>query len=184
MLIKADTLRRIASGEVTIAFRRWKRPTVKPGGTLKTPIGVLHIRAIQVVELDHITEDHATAAGYADLATLLQELAKRDGPISRVTFGKVTEDPRIALRQQSDLSNGDRELLTAKLDAFDSRSRKGPWAWRTLALIEDRPGVLAADLADQLGFEKAWFKANVRKLKQLGLTSRIPLDLWNPPSRK
>ena len=34
MLIRRADLDRIASGEVTLAFRRWRRPTVKAGGTL------------------------------------------------------------------------------------------------------------------------------------------------------
>jgi hypothetical protein len=44
MLFKQDTLKRIATGEITLEFRRWQRPSVKTGELL-TPIGPLAIRA-------------------------------------------------------------------------------------------------------------------------------------------
>jgi hypothetical protein len=40
-------------------------------------------------------------------------------------------------------------------------------------LIADRPGVRAADLAAAEGREKLPFKADVRKLKELGLTESL-----------
>ena len=47
--------------------------------------------------------------------------------------------------------------------------------YRFLALIAARPHVRAPDLAASLGWETPPFKANVRKLKALGLTeSRDP----------
>ncbi len=36
MLIKQQTLDGIRDGRVTLAFRRWQRPTVRSGGTLLT----------------------------------------------------------------------------------------------------------------------------------------------------
>ena len=42
-----------------------------------------------------------------------------------------------------------------------------------LRLIADRPGVRAGDLAEQLGRERLAFKADVRKLKALGLTESL-----------
>lgn len=41
MLFKQFILDKIATGQVTHAFRRWKRPTVKAGDCLKTSVGVL-----------------------------------------------------------------------------------------------------------------------------------------------
>ena len=65
MLLKQDTLRGIADGSVTLQFRRWKRPTVKAGGTLLTSIGQLRIDAVDRVELSDITDADARAAGFA-----------------------------------------------------------------------------------------------------------------------
>jgi hypothetical protein len=46
MLFKQATLAAIAAGRVTLAFRRWRRPTVRAGGTLVTPVGMLAIDAV------------------------------------------------------------------------------------------------------------------------------------------
>ena len=44
MLIKKEILELIKSGDVTLVFRRWRKPTVKSRGTLRTAIGELFIR--------------------------------------------------------------------------------------------------------------------------------------------
>ena len=41
MLFRPVDLRRIADGEITLAFRRWERPRVNPGSRQRTPVGVL-----------------------------------------------------------------------------------------------------------------------------------------------
>ncbi len=46
----------IEDGTVTVAFRRWKRPTVVAGGTLLTPVGLLAIDAVDVVDEGDVTE--------------------------------------------------------------------------------------------------------------------------------
>jgi len=46
MLIKREVLEAIKKGEITLQFRRWTRPSVKPGGTLKTKVGLLKIGRI------------------------------------------------------------------------------------------------------------------------------------------
>ena len=43
MLIRRAHLERIVCGDIDLAFRRWRRPTVKAGGTLTTGAGVLAI---------------------------------------------------------------------------------------------------------------------------------------------
>lgn len=60
-----------------------------------------------------------------------------------------------------------------RLDRMDERSNRGPWAWRTLCLINKQSGIRAARLAAQIGWETQHFKSNVRKLKQLGLTMSL-----------
>ena len=46
MILKRRFLEGIANGTVTLAFRRWTRPTVRGGGSLLTPIGRLEIRRV------------------------------------------------------------------------------------------------------------------------------------------
>lgn len=173
MLIRNVLLSRIQKGEVTLQFRRWRRPTVKTGGTLRTAIGVLAIDAVEVVALSAITPGEAQAAGYETLAALRAQLAEGDGLVYRVRLRYAGADPRAKLRQQASIDPGERDALQQKLARLDARSRHGNWTWQTLRAIDKHPGLHSQDLADLLGFERMWLKAQVRKLKELGLTESL-----------
>ena len=56
------------------------------------------------------------------------------------------------------------------LNLCAAASRVGPWTLRVLKAIERHPNLAAIRLAEMLGYEKAWLKLNIRKLKNLGLT--------------
>jgi hypothetical protein len=71
------------------------------------------------------------------------------------------------------LSAADVDAITKRLERMDARSPAGPWAFRTLALIAKRPGVVSTELAKQIGMERFAFKAKVRRLKALGLTHSL-----------
>jgi hypothetical protein len=172
MLFTQDDLRRVASGEITVAFRRWRRPTVKEGGALRTRAGVLAIESVEAIECGQITDADARRAGRRDRTALLESL-RGDGRLYRIGFHLAGPDPRIALRKRADLSPGDRAELDRRLGRLDAASRQGPWTAAVLRLIADRPATRAADLAAELGREKAPFKADVRKLKELGLTESL-----------
>ena len=98
-MIKHHVLKRIADGSVTLAFRRWKRPTVKTGGQLRTAIGILAIDAVTIVDnLDEITEEAAQKAGYASRSELLQVLGKsEEGVVYCIEFHFAGQDPRDML---------------------------------------------------------------------------------------
>ena len=66
MLIKLEVLERIRSGEITLQFRRWRRRTVKAGGTLKTRLGIMQIGAITRIEAGDVTDNDARQAGFID----------------------------------------------------------------------------------------------------------------------
>ena len=105
MLMRDADLRRIATGAVTVAFRRWRSPTVKTGGSLKTSIGVLAIESVDEVHQRDISESLAVASGHASRAELLDELAKRtEGRIYCIRLRLAGADPRIALRRRASLS--------------------------------------------------------------------------------
>ena len=70
MLIRRADLDRIAKGEVTLAFRRWRRPTVKAGGTLRTAAGLLRIDAVDEVNDAGVSEAEARAARQSSRAAL------------------------------------------------------------------------------------------------------------------
>jgi hypothetical protein len=163
----------LADGSVSVAFRRWKRPTVKAGGTLTTPAGVLAIDEVTTIEEHEITDADARRSGFLDRSALLEELRGRDGVLYRIRFHRAGEDPRIALREQAALTDEDVAELASRLDRLDRASTHGPWTDTVLRLIAARPAVRAGDLADALGRERLAFKADVRKLKALGLTESL-----------
>ena len=153
----------IAAGEVDLAFRRWRRPTVKAGGTLRTPVGVLAIDAVDSIEPGDITDADARRAGQASRDEVLAKL-RPEGTLYRVRFHLAGPDPRIALRERADIDADERGRI----------EKRYPWAREVLQLIADQPATLAADLAAQQGREKLPFKRDVRKLKELGLTESLP----------
>jgi hypothetical protein len=178
MLFPARLHAALADGTVTVAFRRWRRPTVRAGGTLRSPVGVLSIDAVEIVPVASIDDADARAAGYASAAELIADLrppapGQDPATVHRIAFRRVGDDPRAALRERADLSPAERDELRAALAGIDARSRRGPWTAATLALIRDRPGVRAAELAAAAGRETLKFKADVRRLKELGLTESL-----------
>jgi hypothetical protein len=170
MLLDSVTLDRIARGEVTLAFRRWRRPTVRSGGTLLTSAGQLEIRSVDIIDAEAITDAAAGRAGYASRQSLLAELdRRRDGEIYRIELGALGPDPRVALRE----AHPDRaELaeLRRRVNRLDAASPDGPWTLKTLRAIHAHPALRAGDLCQLVGQERDRFKPNVRKLKNLGLT--------------
>lgn len=178
MLFPARLRPGLADGSVTLAFRRWRRPTVRAGGTLRSPVGVLAIDAVEVVPVAAISDDEARAAGYPSRDALLADLrppAAGQDPraVHRIRFHHVGADPRERLREQSDLDAEQLAALRTRLARFDARSHHGPWTSAVLELIRDHPGTRAADLAAMLDRETLPFKTDVRKLKELGLTESL-----------
>jgi len=173
VLIKRCDLDAIVAGEVDLAFRRWKRPTVKTGGTLTTVVGVLGIDAVEAIDEADLTDAEAARAGFPSRSALLERLEGRVGELYRIRLHWSGEDPRKQLREQANLSEEDVAEVRARLERYDRASRKGPWTATTLRLIRTHPATLAATLAERGGWEKAWFKTNVRKLKALGLTESL-----------
>ena len=162
----------IASGDVTVTFRRWKRSQAIAGHRYRTPAGMIEVEAVDLVDEDDITDADARASGYPDRAALLADLRGTPGmPVHRVRFHAVHEpDPRSVLAATDDLTADDVAAIDARLERLDRASSHGPWTHQTLELIARRPEVRAGDLADEVGRERLAFKVDVRKLKGLGLT--------------
>jgi hypothetical protein len=167
----------IVTGEVTVTFRRWKRRQVVAGRRYRTPRGMIEVTAVDVVTEEAITPRDAQTGGYTSVQDLVADLrGTPDLPLYRIRFRAVdAPDPRAVLAASSELSDADRAELDKRLARLDAASSHGPWTADTLALIAARPAVRAGDLADALGRERLPFKADVRKLKNLGLT--LSLDV-------
>jgi len=174
MLFRQKVLDGIRDGTITLAFRRWRRPSVRSGGTLLTAAGQLSITSVDEVALTRISEADARRAGYTSRVALLAELRARDeGKVYRIELGALRVDPRVALRQSASLSETECDEIARRLNRLDERSSHGPWTRQTLDLIRSRPGVRAGDLCRLVGVDLPPFKLNVRKLKTLGLTESL-----------
>ena len=170
MLLDRTTLDRIARRDVSLAFRRWRRPTVKSGGTLMTALGQLQIRSVTAIEIGSITEIDAQRAGYSSREALVVALSHHaEGTLYRIELGEMLPDPRVALRQEP-LDSRQSDEIRSRLDRLDAASPDGPWTLKTLRVIRDHPALRAGDLCRLVGQERDRFKPNVRKLKTLGLT--------------
>jgi hypothetical protein len=123
-----------------------------------------------------VTEDDARAAGFESRASLLGWLnvASPEEPLYRVRFHFAgPDDRRRPPAHDADLDAATIDALRARLRSMDARSADGPWTAATLGLIAEREATRAADLAQALGRETPAFKAEVRKLKRLGLTESL-----------
>jgi hypothetical protein len=170
VLISPATAAGIADGSVTLAFRRWDRPRMRPGSTQRTTAGVVLVETVDEIDPEDLTKDDARQAGVRSLAELRRLVDRRDGAhVYRMQVSLAGADPRVALRERAELSDEERQGIDRQLDRWDA-ARNEPWTRELLRLIAARPGVRAPDLAESLGRETLPFKRDVRKLKELGLT--------------
>jgi hypothetical protein len=165
----------LVRGAVSLTFRRWEQPHVRPGGRYRChPIGVLEVDRIDRIHVGAIGDGDARRAGFASRAELLEHLADR-GPVHdstevyRVELHHAGDGDRVALALEDQLSPDDVAEITRRLGRLDAAGA-AVWTRRTLALIERHPRVAASKLAARVGRETAPFKVDVRKLKRLGLT--------------
>lgn len=176
MLFRQPFFAGLADGRITVAFRQWRRPSVKAGGTLLTPAGQLAIDAVEPVAMESLTAADAQRAGFASLNELLHDLrAQRPGTLYRIGFHHAGDDPRLALCERPPEEGAEFDTLRRKLARLDAASSNGPWTKAVLRVIERNPARRAGDLAEILaiGLDREALKLNVRKLKNLGLTESL-----------
>ena len=187
VLLTRPVLDAIVAGDVDLVFRLWKRPTVKAGGRLRTAVGELAVHEVDVVDPATITDDEARRAGLVDADAVRAALEPRrttatrarvarpdeTSRVYRVRVGYAGADGRAALRETT---LGRRELtdMLARLEAMEARATE-PWVFASLDLIARWPARRAPELAELLGRETLPWKAQVRRLKELGLTESLPV---------
>jgi hypothetical protein len=169
MLFRSHVLRGIAEGRVTLAFRRWRRPPPAAGSTLRSPVGVLSIDHVAVVEAGDITAEDICRTGMS--RDELQASLDGDGRLLRIEFRVTGADPRLALREELP-GPAAIEAVAARLSRIDAGSGK-PWTLNFLRLIAERPATVSHVLAKAVGMEVLAFKIRVRRLKELGLTKSL-----------
>ena len=169
MLFRRDILQGIAEGRVTLAFRRWRRAPPADGSSLRSPVGVLCLDRVTVVDECDITTDDVRRTGMS-LDQLRASIAGQ-GTLVRIELRLAGDDPRIALRERLP-EHTELEAIVATLARIDAAGHT-PWTTRYLQLIADRPGIVSRVLAPQVNAGVPPFKRRVRQLKELGLTESL-----------
>lgn len=173
LLFKKPFWEGLVSGAITITFRRWQKPHVRVGGRYRChPIGVLEVEEVGLVKVRSITAADAKKAGFESRDALVAYLAELgplddDTEVHRVVLHHGGDGDRVEIALDDALSPEDVATIAKKLERMDA---KEPWTKKTLALIEKNPRIAASKLAVKLGRETLPFKADVRRLKKLGLT--------------
>lgn len=174
----------LVSGEITLTFRRWPSARVRAQGRYRChPIGVLEVDDVRLVACGSIDDDQARRSGFASRDELLAHLAQphaaaaaasidADTQVYRVELHYGGDGDRVAIAMQDTLAPAELEQLRNELARLD---RKTSWTAATLAIIDANPRIAASKLAPQLGRETAPFKADVCKLKRLGLTQSFEI---------
>jgi hypothetical protein len=168
MLFRQNVLQGITEGRVTLALRRWRRSPPAAGSTLRSPVGVLVLERVTVIEEGDITQDDVQRTGMS--LRELQRSISGDGTLLRIELRLAGEDPRIALRGRR--PNHEHAEIAAGLDRLD-RAASSPWTGRYLQLIATHPGTGARTLAADADTDLPRFKRRVRQLKEFGLTESL-----------
>jgi hypothetical protein len=158
----------ILGGRITVSFRNWKRPHAAVGGVYRLrPAGAVKVTDVRTVRLSDSATDDLRRAGFDSIAAVAEFLRlPESATVTRVEF-ELTEEP--AAKPPPELSV---DAVVTRLQATDRRSA-APWTANVIARIRARPATRAGDLAPEMGWETPVFKANVRKLKALGLTQSL-----------
>lgn len=174
MLLEKRARDGIRDGSVTVLVRRWRRPQVVAGRTYRTAAGLIAVDEVAVVDPAALTDTDASLAGYADADSLRADLRGAEAdPVYLLRIRPADgPDPRAVLASDDRLTEADVAELDRRLDRLD---RAGPWTMSVLTAIRDEPGRRAGDLAAAAGQEMLPYKADVRKLKALGLTLSLPV---------
>lgn len=172
MLLDGELLTAIRRGDVSILFRRWRKPPVKTGTRQRTHLGIVEVVDLTEIEPDEITETDVGAAGFDAVEELAAQFDRWPGRLYRVEVRYAGPDPRVALRNQAELDTDELHQLRTRLERMDGRAEKS-WTRETLQLIRANPGRVSTELAAEMGLERSYFKRRVRRLKELGLTESL-----------
>lgn len=171
MLIKRSILEKIVIGDVDRAFRRWKRPTVRSGGRLRTAVGELAIQEVEQVSIASLTDEDAHRAGYDRLEDLRFEMSRQpDRDLYRIVLRYHGSDRRELLRQDDDITEAECASILERINRIGAKAHIADLSLRILTWIDKCPDRRARDLADEIGMDTRKLKTHVRKLKEMGLT--------------
>ena len=162
----------LVDGSVSLTFRAWPTPRVKPQGRYRVhPIGVVEVDSLTRVSLKSISNKDAVKSGFTSKQELLDYLTpvmpEGTKEVFRVVLRYGGDGDRVQGALDTDLSDEVVAELKKRLARFDAEKK---WTAKTLSLIDQYPRIAASQLAKKVKRETAEFKADVVKLKKLGLT--------------
>ncbi len=76
---------RVLGGDITVSFRLWQRPRVKPGGRYRVGPGQIEVDSIELVPFAAVTAANVRESGEPDRETLRRRAAHA-GPIGDDTL--------------------------------------------------------------------------------------------------
>ena len=151
---------------------------------------MIEVTAVEQISPDEISQTDAEASGATSPSDVLAQIAQSarrnadpTAPLYRIAFRYIGEqrDPRLSLGEDTELGESELTELRDRLAGMDRRSKRGAWTRPTLQAIAEQPGRRAPDLAEQQSVEVKRFKADVRKLKALGLTISLEVGYQLSP---
>ena len=81
----AELREAVADGQITVSYRLWSRPKVKPGGRYRSGSVVIEVDEVDIVPFSSITAEDLAETGEPDIETLRRRTAHA-GPISDDTL--------------------------------------------------------------------------------------------------
>lgn len=172
----------LVDGAITLTFRRWKKPHVKPGGRYRVhPIGVVMVDALSTVTDAELTDADARAAGFVSLDEMKQWMHPGPQPLFKVTLHHAGDSDRVEIATDDNLT---KEALAELKKRLARLEKGGPWVKKVMRLIAKHPRTAASKLAKKLKRETQPFKTDVRKLKKLGLTMSFEVGYELSPRGK
>ena len=136
---------------------------------------VIEVDDIELVPFHTVTRADLQRAGAPDREALRRRAAHA-GPVEddtllyRIEFHVAGDRPEPVA---APVDHAAVDAVIAQLDRIDTRSSSGPWTRRVLALIGAHEATVSTELAEAVGRPRTEFKADVRKLKALGLTESL-----------
>lgn len=98
MQFSAELRDRVADGTITVSYRLWSRPKVKPGGVYRSGTVVIEVDDVELLPFSTVTDEDLARTGEPDLEALRRRAAHA-GPIDddtlvyRVEFHVVGVSP-------------------------------------------------------------------------------------------
>lgn len=141
----------IRAGELTCSFRAWKSPQAKVGGRYNLhPKGAIEVTGMRQIRFSDAGSRHVRQSGFSGRQALGAFLDVDDDDLVYLVEFRYLGNVTVNAPPLHKLSAKARLDLAQKLNRMDERSGRGPWACRTLALIDQRPGTRAVDVLGEL----------------------------------